>query len=68
MTESSRQSICERALVNFRMDPEKEEKMEEQDLEDMDVKTHIRFAVFAGHQDGEMSCLSLLFLMIRAYC
>lgn len=50
------------------MDQEEEEEMEEKDMEEMDIKTHIRYAVFAGHQDEEMSHISLLVLMIRAYC
>ena len=68
MTELSRQSIFYRILLNFRMDQEEEEEMEEKDMEEMDIKTHIRYAVFAGHQDEEMSHISLLVLMIRAYC
>ena len=53
--------------MSCRMDQE-EEEMDEKEMDDMDVKTRIRYAVFAGHQDGEMSNFALLSLIIRTYC
>lgn len=45
------------------------EDMEDmEDMDDMDVNTRIRYALFAGHSDGEMSRSFYCRLTGRTHC